>query len=119
MGKEKVIPFLLATVSGATIWAMSPKVTGVTEPWDAQSAYYFVALFASGLLVGALVPRHSWLAWVGVVVGQLIYMLAFLPKGPLLPLGLIFLFAYGILTFVGAWVSAKFRLFIESRFARG
>ena len=119
MSREKVISFLFAAALGAAIWAFSPKILGVIEPWDAQSPYYFVSLFLSGLFVGAVVPRHFWVALVGIVAGQLIYMLVFLPKGPLLPLGLIFLGVYGVLTLFGAFLSAKLRLVVESRFERG
>ena len=44
-----------------------------------------------GLLLGAVRPRRFWMHYVGVLFGQLIYMLLFLPLGPLIVIGLVFL----------------------------
>ena len=118
MDRGKVISFSVAAVLGAAIWAISPAVLGVVEPWDAESPYYYVSLFVAGVLVGLVVPRHVWVVLIGVVAGQLVYMLAVLPKGPMLPLGVVFLFGYGVLALVGAFLSAKLRCVVQSMFVR-
>jgi hypothetical protein len=103
------ISLFLAVGLGAAIWAVSPVVAGFAEPWDADSLYYFVSLFVAGAIVGLLCPRHIWSAFSGIVVGQLIYLLLFLPSGPLLPLGLVFLLGYGLLSLLGAVLASRFR----------
>lgn len=107
--RNKAISLSVAAVLGAVIWAMSPVVTGAVEPWDADSPYYFISLFAAGAFLGGLFPRHVWVVFPGIVAGQLIYMLAFLPRGPLLPLGILFLVGYGVLSLVGAALVARIR----------
>jgi ABC-type Na+ efflux pump permease subunit len=84
-------------------------VTGAAEPWDAESPYYFVSLFVAGAVVGFLCPRTIWAAFVGIVVGQLIYLLVFVPLGPLLPLGLLFLVGYALLSLLGAALASRLR----------
>ena len=66
-------------------------MTGRNEPWDADSPYYFVALAVAGAVSGAVVPKHLWANYVGAVLGQAAYELAFLKLGPLFILGLVFL----------------------------
>lgn len=50
------IVFILAVITGALIWILSPLVTGQQEPWDAEGPYYFAALFIGGALFGAICP---------------------------------------------------------------
>ena len=109
MNKEITISFLVAAGLGALIWAISPFLAGVAEPWDAESPYYFVSLLVAGALVGVVVPNHLWAVLLGIVVGQIIYMLVFLPSGPLLPLGVVFLVGYGLLALLGAFVTSRLR----------
>ena len=111
--REIVVSLSVSAALGALIWAMSPVVTGSAEPWDAGSSYYVVSLFVAGAIVGALIPRHLWAVLLGIVVGQLIYMLAVLPAGPLLPLGVVFLVGFGLLALLGAVVSALIRRWSE------
>jgi hypothetical protein len=109
LNKERTVSFLIAAGLGALIWFISPFLTGVVEPWDAESPYYFVSLLVAGALVGVLVPNHLWAVLLGIVVGQLIYMLVFLPSGPLLALGVVFLVGYGFLALLGALVTSRLR----------
>ena len=109
MNKEITISFLVAAGLGALIWAISPILIGVVEPWDAESPYYFVSLLVAGAFVGVLVPNHLWAVLLGIVAGQLIYMLVFLPSGPLLLLGVVFLVGYGFLALLGALVASQLR----------
>ena len=109
MNKDITISLSVAAGFGVLIWVMSPVITGEIEPWDAESPYYFVSLLVAGLIVGALIPRHVWAVLLGIVVGQLIYMLIFLPLGPLTPLGIIFMAVYGLLSLIGAAFAARLR----------
>jgi len=109
VNRNIVFSLLLAAGLGAAIWAVSPVVTGSAEPWDAESPYYFVSLFVAGAIVCLLFPRHIWSAFLGVVIGQLVYLLVFLPSGPLLPLGVVFMLGYGLLSLLGAVLASKLR----------
>jgi len=84
-------------------------MTGRNEPWDADSPYYFVALAVAGAVSGAVVPKHLWAHYVGAVLGQAAYELAFLKLGPLFILGLVFLAGYSVIFVVSAAIVASFR----------
>jgi len=74
-------PALLAgLILGATIWLLSPTITGHAEPWDARDWYYPTALIASGLLIGLATRRWTLLAILGLYFGQAIIMA--IPDGP-------------------------------------
>ena len=103
------ISFSVAAVFGAVIWGLSPLLTDAVEPWDAESPYYFPSLFVAGGLVGLLCPKHIWVACLGVVVGHLVYMLIALPSCPRLPLGVLFLFGYGVLSLLGLALASQVR----------
>ena len=109
MNKDKAISLCVASGLGAIIWAISPFVTGEIEPWDADSPYYIVSLILAGTIVGGLIPKHLWTVFLGVVVGQIIYMLIFIPSGPLLLIGIVFLVGYGLLSLIAAIFAARFR----------
>ena len=104
-----LISFSVAAVLGALIWGFSPLLTDAVEPWDAESPYYLLSLFVAGGLVGLLCPKHIWVAYSGIVVGQFGYMLIALPAGPLLPLGVLFLFGYGMLSLFGLALASQLR----------
>jgi hypothetical protein len=114
VNRNIAISLFLAAGLGAAIWAASLVVTGSAEPWDAESQYYFVSLFVAGAIVGFLCPRNLWSAFLGVVAGQLVYLLVFLPSSPLLPLGIVFLLGYGLLSLLGAVLASKLRHRLES-----
>lgn len=114
MNNDKAISLSVAAGLGAGIWALSPVITGQVEPWDAESPYYFVSLLVAGAIVGAVIPRHVWVVFLGVVAGQVIYMLIFLPAGPLVPLGMVFLAGYGFLSLLGAALGAGLRRGLKS-----
>ena len=109
MNKDVSISFTVAAALGTAIWGLSPLITEAVEPWDAESPYYFVSLFIAGGLVGLLCPRLIWVAFLGIVVGQLAYMLIVLPSGPLLPLGVLFLFGYALLSLLGLFLASQVR----------
>ncbi len=107
MNRGIAISFLIASMLGAVIWGLSPLITNLVEPWDAETPYYVSSLFAAGVIVGLAYPRHIMSAFLGIVVGQLVYMLVFIPLGPLSPLGILFLFGYGLISLLGAALGAQ------------
>ena len=102
MKKRALLAVLVAAGLSAAIWALSIPLTGEAEPWDAESPYYFVALAVAGGVSSAIVPRHLWAHYLGAVLGQIAYELAFLKLGPLFPLGLVFLAGYSLIFLAAA-----------------
>ena len=96
-----VLGFIPACTMGAIIWLLSPYLTGELEPWDSGSFYYPIALIVSGLLL--LFYKHSTKASIywGIILGQIIYILIFLPKGPLMLVGSFLIFLYSLLALFG------------------
>ncbi|MBD2059636.1 hypothetical protein H6F88_27215 [Oculatella sp. FACHB-28] len=111
MKRELAINFLFSFVGGAMVWALSPSLSGQVEPWDwdATGFYYSAALLIVGLTVGFARPKHVWSHYAGIILGQLTYMLLFLPGGPLIPVGVAFLAAYSTIALAGAASGAWFR----------
>ena len=60
-------------------------------------------------MVGGLIPKHLWTVFLGVVVGQILYMLIFIPSGPLLLIGIVFLMGYGLISLIAAIFAARLR----------
>lgn len=100
---------VLSALAGAAIWALAPLLTGQQEPWDSDGVYYPVSLFAAGIVLGMIGPRVIWAHAIGIVLGQFLYMLIFLPLGPLMILGVVFLIGYSLFTLGGAGLGAAIR----------
>jgi len=101
--------FLLATLAGAAIWSLSPSMTGHVEPWDAGGLYYTAALALGGCLCGSIAPKPLWPLYAGCVAGQTLYLLGWLPTGPLLPVGLVFVLLCSLIFLAGAYVGSRAR----------
>jgi hypothetical protein len=102
--------FLTSAALGVLIWYLSPVITSCQEPWDSGSWYYLTALILCGSIVALMAGRtNARLFWVWcfpLVVGQLAYMLVVLPSGPLLLVGIFFLFVYSTVSILGAGLTA-------------
>jgi len=107
--------FLLATLAGAAIWSLSPSMTGHVEPWDACGLYYTAALALGGCLCGSIAPKPLWPLYAGCVAGQTLYLLGWLPTGPLLPVGLVFVLLCSLVFLVGAYVGSRARTRWQAR----
>jgi len=104
-----VVAIVVSAALSAAVWALSVPITGQNEPWDAETPYYWVALGVAGAMSGALVPKHLWAHYVGAILGQAAYELAFFKLGPLFILGLAFLAGYSIIFVVAAAIVASLR----------
>lgn len=114
MNRRAAFAFAIAFATGAGIWALSPVLTGHSEPWDAEGFMYFGSLIVAGVVAGALAPRPLWAHYLGAVFGQLTYELVFLKLGPLVLIGALFLLGYSLLFLAGAAVAAHVRLHYEA-----
>ena len=86
----------------ALIWALSPLLIGLNEPWDTDGDFYVTALVVAGMLAGGLCPNPLWAHYLGALIGQLGYELIFLHVGPLFLLGAIFLLGYALIYLIAA-----------------
>ncbi len=114
MKKQTWLTIATATAAGASIWALSLLLTDHREAWDAGGGYYPVGLVAAGLLAGVLAPKPLWAHYVGAVLGQLAYMLIFLPTGPLIAIGIIILLVASTLFLLAAAIGG----YLRTRFVR-
>ena len=115
MKRSVLRSLFLAALAGAAIWGLSPMVTGHVEPWDAGGLYYTLALALGGGLCGSVTPKPLWPLYVGCVAGQILYLLGWLPTGPLLPVGLVFVLLWSLVFLVGAYVGSRARTRWQAR----
>ena len=92
--RSAMLAFATAALTCALVWVSSPWFTGRREPWDAEHPFYISGLMIAGAVSGALTPKPIWALYLGAIAGQLGYQVLFLPVGPLLPLGTLFLAVY-------------------------
>ena len=99
MNVKKLVPVAL----GAAIWLLSPFMTGRREAWDAPGPYFPVGLLVAGAVAGALMPKRPWQAGGLIYLGQLAAILL-MSRGDLglLPLGVVLLAVYTLLSIAGA-----------------
>lgn len=109
MQGKVVLAGLVAGLAGALVWALCVSTTGVVEPWDVEGTYFIGALVIAGVVAGAIAPYALWAHYVGGVVGQLLYMLMFLPTGPLIGVGVVMLGFYTLWLLAGAFVGTRIR----------
>lgn len=102
--------FLVSAITCALVWALSPLLTGHSEPWDVAGPFYFAALVVAGSLGGLLAPKPPWAHYLGAVAGQIVYMVLFLPAGPLFILGVVFLAVYSVIPFAAATAAGRLRV---------
>ncbi len=72
---------LLAGIAcSAIVWGLSVPLTGMREPFDSPTYYYVVAMFIAGILAALPAPRYWWVAVVGIISGERIYMFVMMPE---------------------------------------
>ena len=110
MMRRAFLAFVVSAGLGAAIWAISPWVTGRTEPWDSEGVFYLASLIVGGFVSGLVIPKPLWGHYVGSVVGQLGFELLYLKLGALLLLGVVFMLGYSLIFLAGAIVGSYVRL---------
>ena len=71
---------LAGMAGGAAVWGLSIPITGMREPFDSPTFYYWVAVFIAGILGALPAPRYWWAVPIGVLLGEQIYSLVMLPE---------------------------------------
>lgn len=99
--QQSAATLVIAAALAAIVWTLSTTITGLSEPWDSESPYYVGGLAVAGAISGAISAKPLWAHYIGAIVGQALYMLVFLPLGPLVVLGLGFMAAFSAI-FMGA-----------------
>ena len=91
----------ISTLLGAAILFFSPYFIGEVEPWDAETFYYTGALLSAGFIV--LLDRHvSYESiFIGIMLGQAIYMFIFMPVDSLIGVALVIMAIKSLLSCVG------------------
>ena len=75
---SRLISTIAAGILGFGIWAASPALTGVPEPWDSEYPYYLVLSIVGGGTLGFFYSKHLLFCYVGAWSGQIV-ALAVLP----------------------------------------
>ena len=99
--------FLIGFLLSCFLLWLSPKVFGVSEPWDASSAkllMYLLLLFLIGVIGSAMSRQSYWHVALGTFIGQLVFIIIILGGGPLIFVGAIYTAIYSIATLAGGWV---------------
>ena len=107
--KYTIVTVLTAAILGALIWILSPLLTGAVMPADEHPNYYTLSLLFAGVVIGILFPKRLKAVFGGVVLGQLIYALIFLPLGSTAGAGIIYVSLYGVLSVAGAIIGSWIR----------
>ena len=104
MKKNRILSLVAGGLLGFLIWMFSFVVTGNIEPWDSETPYLSIALAASSLAL-SLTFKKEWLCiTLGLIFGQLAYMLLVLgDPGPLILVGIVITFVW---TFICAGIPA-------------
>lgn len=107
---REIVVFGCSLIIGSLIWAFSSLITGHAEPWDAEGTralYYPITLFMAGVICSVFSASDFIYISIGVFLGQILYLLLFMPSGPLFLFGVIICALYTILTFLGAFLVYK------------
>lgn len=106
--KHFLFTLLLSSFFGAAILFLSPYVTGKVEPWNSNSYYYSSALFLAGFLI--LFDKHAKLeiVFIGIMLGQTVFMFSFMSVGPLVGVGLVIMAFKSLLSLVGLITKAVY-----------
>jgi hypothetical protein len=58
------------------VWALSPHLFGILEPWDTPYPVYSAASLLGGAFIGSLFPHRILQCFLGAWAGQLVALVA-------------------------------------------
>lgn len=70
-----VITVILGVIIGFLVWALSPRLTGFKEPWDAAWPFYSIVIFLTGMVFTLIRGRVDAIGFLGLWVGQILGLL--------------------------------------------
>lgn len=99
--RQFLLSLFVSTLLGAAILFFSPYFIGEIEPWISDSYYYTGALVLAGFIV--LIDRHASYEsiFIGIMLGQAIYMFTFIPVDSLVGVALVIMAFKSLLSCVG------------------
>ena len=104
--------FFLSLLLAYLMCRFSFYALGEKEPWDLPGkgfAIYLLILVVIGFL-SALIAKGSYLLlWLGVLLGQFIYVVFDLGGGPLMFFGVFYIAVYSLAALAGALVVSHFQ----------
>lgn len=110
---------MTALALGALLWVVFNGLAGVAEPWDAPTfgyAYAVALVLAAGL--GLIFPQYGWLAGGLVVWAMLPVIIVQSGLGPLMLVGMFFLFLLSVPSAFVAFGMARLRRGMIARSTR-
>ncbi|MDO6567714.1 hypothetical protein Q4561_11650 [Alteromonas sp. 1_MG-2023] len=99
--KHFLFSISLSSFLGAAILFLSPYITGEIEPWDSDNFYYSGALFIAGLIILLDKQASYETVFIGIMLGQAIYMFSFMPVDSLVGVGLVIMAFKSLLSLIG------------------
>ncbi len=102
--KTEYAVLVLSFFLGASIWILSPLISGQEEAFDAGT-YYWVALFFAGIIPALIEPRRFYIWPLFVIGGQILFTLPATLTSPFGVLGWIFIVILSPVIFVGSFVA--------------
>lgn len=99
---KATLVLVIGAIFGWALWQFSEMITGKDEPWDDHGFYYYGGLFFSGFLASLVSPRHFYLAPIGLVFGQFLYLIDYLGPIPFYLLGTLYLLFFSLIGLAGA-----------------
>ena len=108
MKSNPVLSIAISGILAALVWIFSSHFTGHPEPWDGSFSYYLGTLFLAGFISALIAPLPVWGHYLGVVLGQVAYMVLS-GGGALILLGIAFASLWSISALFGAALALAVR----------
>ena len=90
---KSLVTFIVAILAVYVTWQLSPQISGHKEAFDSLG-YYGVALTVTGIILFA----RPYFAGLGVVAGQVLFILLMPDPGKFWAVGIVFLMPSGVVT---------------------
>ncbi|MEQ8426893.1 MAG: hypothetical protein RIC91_03580 [Gammaproteobacteria bacterium] len=100
---QKISKFCIGVLVGFVLWSCYVFIFESGEPWDARPLSYVVTLLVAGCLITMLFPDEYLTAPLGLYLGQILFILIFLPS-PFLMVGALSLIPYSLFSMLGAYL---------------
>lgn len=100
---QKIIKFFIGGLVGFCLWVSFLFIFESGEPWDQRPLSYLATLLVAGGVITILFPDEYLTAPLGLYLGQLLFIVIFLPS-PFLIVGALSLVPYSLFSMLGAYL---------------